>query len=141
MRHLVLAFWTLLWFSATLRADDWPQWLGPQRDSIWRETGILTSFAEGGLTVRWRAPIAAGFSGPAVAKGRVFVTDRVVPDPVKNKKAGSERVLCLDAGDGKILWKHEYDCEYGIGYPLGPRVTPNIVGGKVYALGAEGSLF
>ncbi|MBI3409806.1 MAG: PQQ-like beta-propeller repeat protein [Planctomycetes bacterium] len=70
-----------------------------------------------------------------------MVTDRVVPDPVKNKKAGSERVLCLNAADGKILWKHEYDCDYGIGYPLGPRTTPNIDGGKVYSLGAEGHLF
>lgn len=141
MKTLFIVLLMLVSIPTSCRADDWPQWLGPQRDAIWRESGIVTAFPEKGLTARWRTPIAAGFSGPAVANGRVFVTDRIVPDPVKNKKAGSERVLCLDAADGKILWKHEYDCEYGIGYPLGPRATPNIDGGKAYTLGAEGHLF
>src|SRR5262245_46955193 len=117
MKKLPCAVLILFQAAVPSRADDWPQWLGPQRDGVWRETGILSAFPEKGLEARWRTQIAAGFSGPAVAKGRVFITDRVVPDPVKNRKAGSERVLCLDAADGKILWKHEYDCEYGIGYP------------------------
>src|ERR1043166_8278868 len=59
-----------------LRADDWPQWLGPQRDGVWRETGLLEKFPAAGLAFRWRTPIGAGYSGPAVAGGRVFVLDR-----------------------------------------------------------------
>jgi outer membrane protein assembly factor BamB len=133
------------------RAADWPQWLGTERDSVWRESGILTKFPEGGPKVRWRAPIAAGYSGPAVAEGRVYVTDRVLPEGVKlpgesfvrRKDAipGKERVLCFNDGDGKLIWSHEYDCPYTVSYPLGPRCTPVVHEGKVYTLGAEGHLF
>src|SRR5262245_5737627 len=58
-----------------VRADDWPQWLGPQRDGVWREQGIVAQFPEGGPAVRWRAPIGSGYSGPAVAGRRVFAMD------------------------------------------------------------------
>ena len=73
-----LAILAALTLAPMARADDWPQWLGPQRDGIWRETGIVTKFPAGGPPVRWRTPIAAGYAGPAVAEGRVYVTDRVV---------------------------------------------------------------
>ncbi len=133
-RLLCLALLSVLLTSAA-RADDWPQWLGPQRDGVWRETGILQKFPAGGPKVLWRAPIQGGYAGPAVADGRVYVTDRVVSPP-------QERVLCLDEKSGKVLWKHEYECRYsGIQYPAGPRTTPLVRGGKVYTLGAAGDLF
>lgn len=129
-------------------ADDWPQWLGPQRDGVWRETGIVEKFPAGGLPVRWRAPLGGGYAGPAVAGGRVFVTDRVLPEGVSNPAnpfasdaiAGKERVVCYNERDGKLLWTHEYECTYTISYPAGPRTTPLVAGGKVYTLGAEGHL-
>ena len=130
-------------------ADDWPQWLGPKRDGVWRETGLIESFPKGGPKVVWRTPIAGGYAGPAVAGGKVYVTDRVLakgaknpddPFDLKNKIASTERVLCLDQKTGKELWKHEYDCPYQISYPAGPRCTPLVHGGKVYALGAMGNL-
>jgi outer membrane protein assembly factor BamB len=132
-----------------IQADDWPQWLGPRRDGIWRESGLLDRFPTGGPTVRWRTPIGGGYTGPAVAAGRVFVTDRILSEGVKNpsnpfaktKLTGEERVLCLDESSGHILWKHTYPCEYQISYPAGPRATPLIAGDKVYALGAMGDLF
>src|SRR5512136_2579989 len=66
-----------LWTSPlSLLGDDWPQWLGPQRDGIWRETGILKSFSAGGPPVRWRTEIGAGYSSPVVVGGRVYLTDR-----------------------------------------------------------------
>lgn len=148
-----LTVWTMaVWMWAGIAiatAADWPQWLGPQRDDVWRETGILRRFPPGGPRIRWRMPIAAGYSGPAVANGRVFVTDRVLAKGAKNPNnpfqrgqiPGSERVLCFAEADGKLLWKHEYDCPYTISYPLGPRCTPLIHDGKVYTLGAEGHLF
>jgi outer membrane protein assembly factor BamB len=134
------------------RADDWPQWLGPKRDGIWRETGIVETFPAGGPKVLWRAPVAAGYAGPAVAGGRVYVTDRVLaagaanhPEPFPQRPRqgipGRERVLCLTAADGKELWKHEYDCPYTVSYPLGPRCTPTVAAGKVYTLGTEGHLY
>src|SRR5262245_52644296 len=56
---------------STAQAEDWPQWLGPQRDGVWRETGILEAFPKEGLRVRWRTAIGGGYAGPAVAHGRV----------------------------------------------------------------------
>ena len=53
-------------------ADDWPQWLGPQRDGVWREEGIIGKF-DGAPKLRWKADIGGGYAGPAVAKGRVYV--------------------------------------------------------------------
>ncbi|PYK58270.1 MAG: pyrrolo-quinoline quinone, partial [Verrucomicrobia bacterium] len=131
-----------------LRADDWPQWLGPQRDDVWRETGILEKFPAEGPKVRWRTPIGAGYTGPAVANGRVYVMDRQLTPGVSNPSnpfargeiPGSERVVCLDEADGKIRWKHEYDCPYAVSYPAGPRATPTVNDGKVYTLGTEGNL-
>src|ERR1700751_1359447 len=58
--------------SASAFADDWPQWLGPKRDGVWRETGILDKFPIEGPKVRWRHAVGGGYSGPAVADGRVF---------------------------------------------------------------------
>ena len=98
------------------RADDWPQWLGPQRDGLWRERGIVAAIPADGLPVVWRAPVAGGYSGPAVANGRVYVTDYVVREGDlvnspndRTLRAGTERVLCLDAATGKLVWKHEQD--------------------------------
>ena len=149
MMALMFAGFALQGKATGGRADDWPQWLGPQRDAIWRETGILQHFPEQGLPIVWRTPIAAGYAGPAVAKGRVYVMDRQAHDEPKKKPAdesapvlieGNERILCLDAANGEILWIQEYDCPYGITYPIGPRTTPVVSDGKVYALGAEGKL-
>ena len=127
-------------------AADWPQWLGPKRDSVWRETGILDKFPEGGPKVLWRTPVSGGFAGPAVAGGRVYVADYVTDANVKKEVytrtdfKGKERLLCLDAKTGKELWKHEYDCRYTVSYPIGPRCTPTVADGKVYFLGTEGNL-
>ena len=65
----------LLLATSTARADDWPQWMGPKRDNIWRETGLVEKFPKGGPKVLWRTPIGGGYAGPAVAGGKVFVTD------------------------------------------------------------------
>src|SRR5262245_20084072 len=62
---------------STAFGDDWPQWMGPGRDDIWRESGIVDRFPAGGPKIAWRVPISGGYSGPAVAEGRVFVTDYV----------------------------------------------------------------
>jgi outer membrane protein assembly factor BamB len=134
--------------AGVLRGDDWPQWLGPERDGVWRETGIVEKFPAEGVKVRWRVPIGGGYSGPAVAKGRVYVMDRKLAEGSSNpgnafsrgEIPGSERVLCLNEADGKMLWQHEYNCTYTVSYAAGPRVTPTVHEGKVYTLGSEGNL-
>jgi len=134
--------------SSAARGDDWPQWMGPARDGVWRETGLVKSIPPAGLPVKWRAEVKGGYSGPAVADGRVYLMDyergegTVANAPNdRTTLAGRERVLCLDAASGKPIWTHEYDCPYAISYASGPRCTPTVADGKVYTLGAEGNLF
>src|SRR5207245_3267968 len=73
VRYPSLALGLFLLLVAPLRADDWPQWLGPQRDGVWRETGILDKFPSAGPPVRWRTAICAGYAGPSVGGGKVAV--------------------------------------------------------------------
>jgi len=147
MRTLSGLVLCLLGSTVPVFADDWPQWRGPKRDGVWRETGIVEKLP-GKLPIRWRREIGGGYAGPAVAGGRVYVTDRQLSSGVRNpddpfhreKLKGSERVICLDAGTGADVWIHEYPCQYEIQYPAGPRATPTVDGGKVYSLGAMGHL-
>ena len=114
-------------------ADDWPQWRGPNRDGVWKETGILTEFDSASVTPKWSAPVGSGYSGPTVSDGRVYVTSRL------EKPEQLEQVHCFDRLTGKEIWKYAYSCEYiDIGYPLGPRASVAISDGKAYALGAMG---
>ena len=128
----------LTWFtfcSLELRADDWPQWRGPTRDGVWRETGLVEKFTGAQLPIKWRQPISAGYSGPTVAAGRVYVTDRVaMPQQI-------ERVHCFEAATGKPVWSHSYEAVYKIGYPAGPRASVSIDSDRAYSLGAMGHLF
>ncbi len=127
-------------------ADDWPQWMGPNRDNVWREGGIVQKFPDGGPKVLWRTPLAGGYAGPAVADGRVFITDYVTTADVKvdnfdrNEFTGQERIHCLEEATGEVLWTHDYPVKYAISYPSGPRCTPNVESECVYTLGAEGNL-
>jgi len=122
---------------APIFAEDWPEWRGKGRNGIWTESGILDKFPEKGLTAVWRTPIHGGFAGPAVAEGRVFVTDF----KRSSGKKGMERALCLDEKSGKILWTREWDADYqGISYDTGPRATPTVDGDRVYIVGGSGTL-
>ena len=138
----------LLLAGDAVLADDWPQWLGPKRDSAWREGDLVDKFPTNGPPILWRTAIGGGYAGPIVADGRVYVTDRQLAQGASNPAdpfaqtviRGYERVLCLNETDGKVLWKHEYECPYSIAYPAGPRVAPLVDDGRVYTLGAEGNL-
>ena len=120
------------------RADDWPQWRGPGRDGVWRETGVVEKLpgAGGEIPIKWRAPIGSGYSGPTVADGRVYVTDCVF------EPRNVERVHCFDAASGRPVWSHTYETDYGgIGYQAGPRASVLVHDGKAYSLGAVGDLY
>ena len=147
MKHLLTATLIFCTLSLSIHADDWPQWLGPNHDSVWPETGIVEQFPADGLKVKWRVPVSLGYSGPAVVGDRVFITDYVREsgdvsnNPGERRQlTGRERVRCLNALDGKSLWEHSDPVVYKISYPSGPRATPTVSGGKVYTLGAEGRL-
>jgi outer membrane protein assembly factor BamB len=126
----------LLTFSlhSTAHAEDWPQWRGPSRDGVWKETGILDAFPAETMPVAWEAPIGAGYTGPTVSGSRVYVMDR------QTKPEHIERVLCFDRDSGKPLWNHSYPRKYTISYTAGPRASVTIHEGKAYAIGAMGDI-
>jgi outer membrane protein assembly factor BamB len=102
---------------------------------VWRETGLVEKFDGPQLARKWSVPIRGGYSGPTVAQGRVYVTDRL-DDPKQ-----IERVWCFDEQTGEKIWMHEYPCAYSIGYVAGPRAAVSIDDGRAYALGAMGHFF
>lgn len=140
---------SLLTLSATgSLADAWPQWLGPHRDAVWRETGIIDQFPATGPEILWRKELQGGYAGPAVGGGLVIITDRIAGPPIKRAPGergipelpGQERIVALDSGSGQVKWQHAYEAPYRIDFPSGPRATPIIDGGRVYVLGAMGDL-
>jgi outer membrane protein assembly factor BamB len=119
------------------RVEDWPEIAGKGRLNVWNETGILEKFPSDGLKVLWRTPVRAGYAGPAVANGRVFVLDWVETQ----RPRGIERALAFDEKTGKILWTREWPADYrGIQWPVGPRATPTVDGDRVFVQGADGKL-
>ena len=140
MRTIVLLLWTILFLlpltgDTRLAADEWPQWRGPNRDGVWTETGIVERFSAERIERRWTAPISGGYSGPTVADGRVYVTDRVVePNEL-------ERVHCFDWQTGREVWSHTYECPYRkVSYTAGPRASVVLDEGRAFALGTMGHL-
>ena len=122
-----------------LWAEDWPQWRGKDRAGVWAESGILERFSPRGLPVKWRVPIGGGFGGPAVAAGRIFVSDF----EYSARPRGVERALAFDELTGKLLWAREWPVNYsGLAttYAIGPRATPTVDGDRVYFFGAMGML-
>src|SRR6185503_10558581 len=81
----------------------------------------------------WSAVVGDGYSGPVIAKGRVYVMGR---------EAGSmETCLCFDAATGKRIWRHAYSTSYMPPDPragAGPKSTPTVDGDRVYMLGLGG---
>lgn len=115
-------------------AQDWPQWRGVDRDAKIEDVGLRTNLPTGQLPRSWSVPIGSGYSGPTIADGRVFVTDRGPDGP----DSSIERVLCFDAASGKQLWVHSYESSYEIQYVAGPRASVTIADGLAYAVGAMG---
>jgi outer membrane protein assembly factor BamB len=128
------------WCVVLARADDWPQWRGPQRDGVWREDGIMEKFPTAGLKILWRAGAGGGWSSPVVADGRAFLIDSELIKP-----KARERVRCFDATTGKLLWTHAYEVDYpdwafAPDQMGGPTSTSAVAEGAVYSLGANGAL-
>lgn len=116
-----------------LLAADWPQLLGPERNSHSAETGLRTTWPAEGPPLVWRKAVGEGYSSPVISGGRLLLFHR----------QGDEQVLeCLDAATGKSLWKEGTATRYQdpLGKGDGPRSTPLVARGKVYALSPEGLL-
>ncbi len=121
-----------IWLVAlALQAADWPQFLGSDRNGISAETNLAGAWPSDGPPVRWKKDVGQGFSGPVVAHGKLILFHR---------KADQEIIDCMDAKTGGDVWRFAYPTSYqdDFGFDEGPRGTPAIVDGKVYAMGAEG---
>ena len=117
-------------------ADDWPQWRGPDRNNVSKETGWSVNSAEKPL---WRANIGWGYSAPAVAQGRLFIAGYFEDEATPSE--GSDRVSCLNAETGAELWtvtypSKAYDNEHG----GGALSTPTVVGETVFVPSRDGEV-
>lgn len=127
----LLAFTTLS-LSASAAGSDWPQWRGPDRTDVSKETGLLKSWPADGPKRLWLFENAGhGYSGPAIAAGKYFTV---------GTRDGSEILLVLDANTGKELWTAKLGAILDNGWGDGPRGTPTVDGPRVYALTGPGDL-
>ena len=121
---------------------DWPRWRGPNADGISTESAWTTDWPDTGPPVAWQAQVGEGFSGVAVAAGRLytmgFLRDENAKPTDSEKAAGHDAVWCLDAATGAVVWKHAYPAAKG--YYYGPFMTPTVEGDRVFTLGKAGDL-
>ncbi len=126
---VLLAF---LFGAAGARADDWPQWRGPARSGVSKETGLLKAWPKEGPKLLWAFKNAGeGFSSFAVVSEIVYTL---------GLRDGDEMVLALNGADGKELWAAKIGPVYKAfgNWGHGPRSTPTIDGDHLYALGSQG---
>ena len=115
-------------------AEDWAQWRGKDRSGQWTESGVLETLTAENLKIKWRQPISAGYSGPTVANGLVYVSGR------DEKPEQIETIYCFDSVTGKPKWELTYPSVYTVGYTAGPRASITIDEDRAYALGTMGML-
>jgi hypothetical protein len=120
-------------------ADDWPQWRGPNRDGVSKETGLLKAWPTTGPKLLWTFEEAGvGYSSPAIVSDRLYVLGAEDPE-----KGDREFAICVNAKNGKEIWREKLDNSPG-GYLTqwggGPRSSPTVDGDFLYILGARGDL-
>ena len=117
----------------TLVAQDWPQFLGAQRDGTYTGTSIADDWPDGGPSRMWERQVGAGFAGPVVVGDRVILFHRV---------DGREVVEAYATGTGQTIWRYDYPTSYrdDFGFDEGPRSVPVVADGRVYTFGAQGQL-
>jgi len=112
-------------------ASDWPQYLGPDRNAVSEEKGLMRSWPEAGPEVLWTIPLGEGFGGAAVSEGKVYVYDRV---------DDKDSVLrCIDLATGKEEWTFRHTAP-GKFHFNGSRSVPTIDGNRIYVGDPLGNL-
>lgn len=113
-------------------AGDWPQWRGPNRDDVSKETGLLKKWPSDGPKRVWvNEDAGLGYSGFAVVGGKLYTMGLYDAE---------EKLICIDTATGKKLWDLPVGAIYKNKWGDGPRCTPTVAGGKVYAIGGNGDL-
>ncbi|MBN1903771.1 MAG: PQQ-like beta-propeller repeat protein [Deltaproteobacteria bacterium] len=122
---------TILLTTNSVFASDWPQYLGPDRNAVSAEKGLLRSWPAKGPKVLWTVPLGEGFGGPTISEGKVYVYDRV------DDKTNILR--CLDIVTGKEEWTITNDAPGSVSYD-GSRSLPTIDGNMIYICDLFGNL-
>ena len=125
-----ILFALLLFGMSSVFAQDWPQFLGPERNGT-HPRALPTNWPVDGPRAVWKQEVGEGFAGPVISGNRVIVFHR---------QAEKEELACLAADTGKELWKYAYPATYrdDFGFEEGPRATPAISENHVFAMGADG---
>lgn len=131
-RKSVILLLVLFAFIANVYAQDWPQYLGPNSNSISDQKGILRSWPSTGPEVLWTANIGIGYGGPVVKDGKIYLLDR-------DDKVG-DKMRCFDLTSGKELWNFEYAAAGSFPFP-GSRSVPAVDDKNVYSCGPNGDLY
>lgn len=127
-----LALLLLSLSTVLVHAGDWPQWRGPDRNDISKETGLLKQWPAGGPKQVWLFKDAGlGYAGYSIAGGKLFTM---------GARAEKEFLIAVDVKDGKELWSTPIATTLKNGWGDGPRGTPTVDGKLVYALGGQGTL-
>lgn len=117
--------------AAYLAAEEWPWIYGPRRDHTSPQKSLLRSWPPEGPKVLWKVPLGAGFGGPAVSGGAVYLLDR-------DENVG-DTLRVLDLATGKELWSFPYAAPGKFMF-AGSRTTPTVDGDHVYTVGPKGDL-
>lgn len=118
--------------AVTPASSDWPQFRGPARDDISKESGLLKTWPAGGPKKLWsNSEAGMGYSGISVSGGRAYTM---------GTRDGKEVLIALDAATGSQVWAAKVGSILANGWGDGPRSTPTVDGDRVYALGGEGGL-
>ncbi|HEU4932738.1 MAG TPA: PQQ-binding-like beta-propeller repeat protein [Pyrinomonadaceae bacterium] len=113
-------------------AANWPQWRGPNRDGISKETGLLKQWPAEGPPLVWKASGAGGgYSSFSVANGKLYTM---------GLRGDREFVVAFDVATGKEAWSTAHGGAFRNDRGDGPRGTPTVDGDRVYALGGDGDL-
>ena len=133
MRNTAKLMTVVVALSATsVFAADWPWIYGPTGNSTSDQKGLLRTWPEAGPKVLWTAPMGAGFGGPAVSDGKVYLLDR-------DEQVG-DTLRVFDLSSGKELWSFAYDAPGKFMF-AGSRTTPTVDGEHVYISGPLGDLY
>jgi len=118
--------------TSDLFSQDWPQYLGPNRNSVSDQTNLLRSWPQNGPQVLWNSEIGIGYGGPVVKAGKVYLLDR-------DDKVG-DKLRCFDLNSGRELWNFAYSAPGSVQFP-GSRSVPTIDGNRIYSCGPYGDFY
>ena len=132
-RIILFIFFVGFFCVVNLRAVDWPNFLGPNKNGISTETGLIGSWSTGGPKVEWKKQIGTGYSAPSIRDKRIVLFHRI----------GNEEIVdALDVKMAKRIWRYSYPSRYRdpFGYNNGPRCSPLLTEKYCFTYGAEGIL-